>query len=110
VDLWLAEYMLRKGYALMPDRVTPPSEDLQEALKAMSAGGAGTGAEYVPANLASQLWEDFFLASRVASLFTTVEMPTNPFDVPLGLGDTTWRKGSENAATSTSDLATAKTR
>ena len=36
-------------------------------------------------------------------------MPTNPFDVPLGLGDVTWRKGTENTATTASDPATAKT-
>jgi hypothetical protein len=35
-------------------------------------------------------------------------MPTDPFDIPLGLGDVTWRKGTENTATTASDTATAK--
>jgi hypothetical protein len=35
-------------------------------------------------------------------------MPTNPFEVPLGLGDVTWRKGTQNVATTASDPATAK--
>jgi hypothetical protein len=62
----------------------------------------------VPTNMAASLWEDFFLASRIAGQFTTIDMPSNPFDVPLGLGDTTWRKGSENTATTATDLTTAK--
>ena len=108
VDLYLTNMLLTKGHALMPDRVQQPSEDLQAALKAMTSTGTGTGDELVPTNMAGELWEDFFLASRVASLFDTIEMPTNPFDVPLGLGDVTWRKGSENTATTATDLTTAK--
>ena len=108
IDLWMAHELLSKGHALMPDRVAQPSDDLTAALKAMTSTGSGTGDELVPTNMASELWEDFFLASRVAGLFDTIEMPSNPFDVPLGFGDTTWRKGTENAATSASDLTTAK--
>ena len=108
IDLWLAERLLRKGHALMPDRVTLPSDDLKAALKALTSTGSGTGDELVPTNMAAELWQDFFLASRVAGLFDTIEMPTNPFDVPLGLGDVTWRKGTENTATTASDPATAK--
>lgn len=108
LDLWLAHRLLAKGHDLMPDRVQAPSEDLKAAIKAMTSDGSGTGDELVPTNMAASLWEDFFLASRIAGQFTTIDMPTNPFDVPLGLGDTTWRKGSENTATTATDLTTAK--
>lgn len=108
IDLFLAHTMLRKAHSLMPDRVTPPSEELAEAVKALSATGAGTGAELVPTGMASELWDDIFLASRVVSSITTVEMPTNPFDIPLGLGDVTWYKGTDNTAVTGSDPTTAK--
>jgi HK97 family phage major capsid protein len=108
MDLWLSHLVMDKGYALMPDRAAPPSDDLKAAIKAMYSTGTGVGDEIVPTGMASELWEEFFLASKIAGLFQTVAMPTNPFDVPLGLGDTTWRKGSENLAISASDLTTAK--
>jgi HK97 family phage major capsid protein len=108
LDMWLAHSMLQKAHSLMPDRVKPPSADLAEAVKALTSTGSATGDELVPTNLASQLWDDIFLASRIAGTITTIEMPTNPFDVPLGLGAVTWRKGTENTATTASDPATAK--
>ncbi len=85
-----------------------PSDDLVSAIKAMTSTGAATGDELVPTGLAAQLWEDFFLASRVVTTMQRVPMPTNPFDIPLGLGSVTWRKGTENTATTASDPATAK--
>lgn len=112
IDLWLAKQMMDgqiKAYsAQIGGPLTQPSDDLNNAVKALTAGGAGTGAELVPRDLAPQLWEDFFLASRVASTVTRVDMPTNPFDVPLGLGDVSWAKGAEATATSASDPATKK--
>lgn len=108
VDLYLANLLMSKAHGLLPDRVAEPSDDLKAAIKAMTSTGTGAGDELVPTGMANELWEDFFLASRVASLFDTIEMPTNPFDVPLGLGDVTWRKGSENTATTATDLTTAK--
>lgn len=108
VDFVLAEMMLRKAHSLMPDRVNAPSNDLSEAAKALTSTGSATGDELVPTGMAAQLWQDIFLASRVAAAMETVPMPTNPFDVPLGLGDVTWRKGTENTATTASDPATAK--
>lgn len=114
VDLLLAKAMLDgqvKTYSptMGGAAAATPSDDLELAIKALTSTGAGTGDELVPTNLAGQLWEDFFLASRVAGQMTRVDMPTNPFDVPLGLGNVTWRKGSENTATTASDPSTAKT-
>lgn len=108
VDYVMSAALLQKAHNIMPDRVKAPSEDLLEAAKALTSTGSGTGDELVPTGMAGQLWEDIFLASRVAANITTIEMPTNPFDVPLGLGDVTWRKGTENTATTASDPATSK--
>lgn len=112
VDLALA-YMMMQGQvkhynAAQGGVLTQPSDDLKTALKAMDSTSATAGDELVPTGLASQLWEDFFLASRVVSALNRIDMPTNPFDVPLGLGDVTWRKGGENTATTASNPATAK--
>lgn len=111
-DLWLTARILDSQVALKHARIVgealPPSDDLKAALKALTAAGTGTGAELVPTEMASELWQDFFLASKVMGNMIQVEMPTNPFDVPLGLGDVTWRKGTEGQATSASDPTTAK--
>ncbi len=84
------------------------SDDLRKALKAMGSTTSGSGDELVPTNLAAQLWDDFFLASRVVGLLQRIDMPTDPFDIPLGLGNVTWRKGAQNSATTQSNPGTAK--
>ena len=86
----------------------PASDELENAVKALTSTGSGTGDEIVPTNMAAMLWDDFFLASRIVNTMQRINMPTNPFDVPLGLGSVTWRKGTENTATTASDPATAK--
>lgn len=112
VDLWLAKRIMDtqvlKSHARIPGEAHEPSDDLKTALKALTSTGSATGDELVPTELASQLWQDFFLASRIVATMPRITMPTNPFDVPLGLGDVTWRKGTENTATTASDPATAK--
>jgi HK97 family phage major capsid protein len=112
IDLWLAHRLLqeqvRLRHATFGGQAFEPSDDLKQAVKAMTSTGAGTGDELVPENLAAELWEDIFLASRVVSDIGVTPLPTNPFNYPLGLGDPTWRKGTENTATTVSDLTTAK--
>jgi HK97 family phage major capsid protein len=84
------------------------SGDLKNALKAMDSTTATAGDEYVPTNLAPQLWEDMFLASKVVGLFQRVMPSSNPFDIPLGLGSVTWRKTGENIGTTQSNPTTGK--
>lgn len=114
LDLWIAQRILDgqvaargKGY-IDSNAPVPASDDLRAAVKALTSTGSTTGDELVPTGMASELWQDFFLASRIVANMNRIPMPTNPFDVPLGLGDVTWRKGSENTATTASDPATAK--
>ena len=76
--------------------------------KAMDSTTAGAGDELVPQEEARQLWADVNVETAVASLFETVTMPSNPFDVPLQLGDVNWYPGTANAAATATDLKTAK--
>lgn len=114
VDLAIAALMMdtqvkRWGAGLeLGDAPKAASSDLKAALKAMDSTTAGAGDELVPTNLLPRLWDDFFLASRVAANLQRIDMPTNPFDVPLGLGAVTWRKGTQNQATSQSNPSTDK--
>lgn len=113
-DLWLAHKLISKAHQFSQSGLTggqpvaPPSADLVNALKAMDAGSSGAGAELADEQTAAMLWEDIFLASRIAGVMTTIEMPTNPFNVPLGLGQPTWRKGTANTASTASNLSTAE--
>lgn len=100
VDFWMAKQLIEKGHALMPDRVAPASSDLQAAIKALTAS---SGADWIPTGMAGALWDDMFLASRVVAAMTRVPMPTNPFDVPLGLAHIAFAKGSENTAATATD-------
>jgi hypothetical protein len=113
VDLLIAAKILEgqvKKYDPMIGGGAPkaPSDDLRKALKAMDSTTAGSGDEYVPTSLAPQLWEDMFLASKVVGLFQRIQAPTNPFDIPLGLGSITWRKVGENVGVSQSNPSTGK--
>ena len=74
---------------------------------AMDSVTAGKGDELVPTGMASRLWDDVHQETRVGSLFHRIEMPTNPFDIPLNLGDVDWYPGSENTAVTASTPSTA---
>lgn len=108
IDLVMAKQLMDRAVELKESRAKPASEDLDRAVKALTATGSGTGDEIVPTGMASELWQDFFTASRVVADLPTQPMPTDPFDIPLGLGDITWRKGGQGVATTGSNMATAK--
>ena len=75
---------------------------------ALDSVTAGSGDELVPTGYSNKLWRDVRQETRVASLFSEIDMPTNPFDVPLQLGDVAWYPGTENTATTESTPATGK--
>ena len=75
---------------------------------AMDSVTAGRGDELVPTGMASRLWDDVHLETRIASLFGYIDMPTNPFDIPLQLGDVNWYPGSENTGANQSTTSTGK--
>ena len=75
---------------------------------AMDSVTSGTGDELVPTGEAAQLWMDVNLESMILPLFVRIPMPTNPFDIPLQLGDVNFYPGTENVATKSTAAATAK--
>ncbi|HLF05233.1 MAG TPA: phage major capsid protein [Dehalococcoidia bacterium] len=84
-------------------------EEWQVSLKAaMDSTTAGSGDELVPTQEAAALWMDVNLETMVAPLFSRVEMPSNPFEIPLQLGDVSWYPGTENLATTNTALSTAR--
>ncbi len=49
---------------------------------ALGTDNAGAGEEYIPTMLSSQLIERVNLSLLVAELFDTVDMPSNPYEIP----------------------------
>lgn len=108
-DVLFVNWLLSKTHRVEPNRVKAPSAELKGVVeKALTATGTGTGDEYVPTGMQAQLWQDMFLASKIVAAIGPMPMPTDPFDLPLGWGTVTWRKGTANTATTASDPATAK--
>lgn len=64
--------------------------------KALSTGGTGTGAEFVPTELASELINMMRIPETVPSLFLDIPMPSNPYKLPIEVGDPTWYLTAEN--------------
>ena len=75
---------------------------------ALDSVSAGRGDELVPTGLSMRLWDDVQQETRVAGLFPRIDMPTNPFDIPLQLGDVNWYPGTENTAVAESAPRTSK--
>jgi hypothetical protein len=115
-DFFLAKALIDKANTLKSvgatfhgsESVKPASEDLNNAVKALTATTASAGDELVPTGMATEMWQDFFAASRIAQDLPNQPMPTDPFDITLGFGARTWRKGTQGIATSAADPATAK--
>jgi len=116
MDLWLAKMMMDtqidNWIPTSGQRPDAASDDLCKAVEYIKANmtstGSTTGDELVPTGLAATLWEDFFLASKLVSLAMPITPPTNPYNLPIGLGDPTWTKGTENTAATASTMATAR--
>ncbi len=101
----LLDAQLRQPLGLNPKVL----EEWQAHLKAaMDSTTATTGDELVPTQEAEALWMDVNLETMIGPLFSRVEMPSNPFEIPLQLGDINWFPGTENLATTSTALTTAK--
>jgi HK97 family phage major capsid protein len=78
---------------------------LRAAMDSLTAGG---GDELVNTAEATQLWKDVNLETMVASQFSRISMPTNPFDIPLQLGEVQWYPGEENVSAKSTALTTSR--
>ena len=84
-------------------------EEWQTNVKAaMDSTTAGSGDELVDTQEAHALWDDVNLETAVAPLFNTIQMPSNPFQIPLQMGDVNWYPGTENSAATSTALTTAR--
>ncbi len=106
LDLMIGRSLLRAARA---QGGGPGVEDWSVHLRgAMDSLTAGSGDELTYTSQASRLWQDVHLETMIASLFSRISMPTNPFDVPLQLGDVNWYPGEENVSIRSTDLPTGK--
>ena len=80
----------------------------QNLTAAMDSTTTGSGDELVQTQEARNLWDDVNLETAIASLFNTIQMPSNPFLLPVQLGDVNWYPGTENVATKSTTPATAR--
>ncbi len=106
LDLTLARSLQRAAAMSNGEEST---RDWDVRLKAaLDSVTVGSGDELVPTGFGARMWRDVRQETRVASLFNEVNMPTNPFDIPLQLGDVAWYPGTENTATTQTAVATKK--
>jgi len=75
---------------------------------ALDSTTATAGDELVNTQEARELWMDVNLETAIANLVSRIDMPSNPFDIPLQLGDVNWYPGTENVATKSTTPSTKK--
>jgi len=98
LDLYLVRRSLELGKK-------PISDELK---KAMDSTTDGAGDDWVPTLMAGELWEQFYLQSKIAqALGPAIPMPSNPYHIPIW-STFTWYKGAENTATTASNPTTAQ--
>lgn len=54
--------------------------------KALDTAASGGGAEWIPTDFSSRLWELVRVQGKVAPLFQVIPMPSNPYTLPLEVG------------------------
>lgn len=84
---------------------------MKQSAKALTSTGAATGDELVPTDLSGELQRRMYLESELAQLFLAreIEMPTNPFNLPLSTTRPTFKlESTENTAATASDPGTAQ--
>lgn len=75
---------------------------------ANSAGGANTGADFIPVGFSSQLLEEIFLKLEVANLFSRINMPNSTYTLPYNPKRLIARAVAEAAAPTKDKAATDK--
>ena len=77
----------------------------RELQKAFSTGGSGTGAEFIPSDLSASLIEEVRLELKVAAMHPRIQMPTDPFKMPLEGADVDAHLVAEQTSDNTSTEA-----
>ena len=106
-DLDATRMML--GSSPINNRTIPNDPDWEGLKRALDSTTSAKGDENVPTLERAEAWRDVHLATVISGFLPRINMPSNPFDIPLELGDITFYKAAaENAAVDESDPATAK--
>jgi HK97 family phage major capsid protein len=66
--------------------------------KALDTAETGGGADWIPTDFSSQLYELVRLSGQVQSLFPQINMPSNPYKLPIQIGRLMSFKGAEQTA------------
>ena len=69
-----------------------------EMRKAMDSATAGEGLEWIPTEFSADLIDRVRLARKVANLFPEINMPSNPYKLPVNASDATGYLVAENTA------------
>lgn len=104
----IPESMLQKG-AQLEDSFWAGLE--ARGTKALTTSGDGTGAEWMPRTLSSELYRRMYLDSQVAQawLAQEVQMPTDPYDYPLLTTNPEFKLNSaENTEATPTEVGTGK--
>jgi HK97 family phage major capsid protein len=109
-DAYLVAKMLNKPVKAtrLYKKLNRFATDEMSELKKMTTSGSGTGAEWIPTGFSNQLIEAVQLAGKVANQFRQINMPTNPFNIPVQSSFATAYKGAEGSATTSSAVGTAQ--
>lgn len=82
--------------------------ELVPRLKAFGSTVANAGDEWVPTAVSTSFIEEFQLDLSVSKVFPHINMPSQPFDMPLQTSKTTARKATENTSFSDTNFSTDK--
>jgi len=101
----LTTYLANGGHK--SQRLWPAYEELMTPFqRALTTGGAGTGAEWVPTGYTSSIIEDIRQELAIGNLLTTIDMPQNPYLYPVQGLAVKGYKIAEGIAISQRDIAT----
>lgn len=82
--------------------------ELVPRLKAFGTGVTNGGAEWIPTGVSQVFIEEFQLVREVANLWRSINMPTNPFEMPIQNSKSTARISAENTSFTAGDFSTDK--
>ena len=83
--------------------------DVYESIgRALDSDTAGAGGELTFTGETSEMWRDVHLATSVVSLFGSIMMPADPFQIPYDFGDVNWYRGTPNVAPTSSTPGTGR--
>lgn len=99
---------LRNAERIGEARAKAVRQEVVYGQKAITTSGAGSGLELINTDLSSDIQARMYMESLVAAQFVSseIQMPSNPFQLPLTTTRPTFYKGSETVAATESNPGT----